>query len=98
MEKKCFRTGGGNVVKRIVCMILLLLLLAACTMEKVAVPVPAEPAGTETAETTVVTIAGTTAAEEEKPEMGYKQITQEEAKRMMARDDGHLIVDVRRPD
>ncbi len=28
----------------------------------------------------------------------YKQITQEEAKEMMKRDDGHLIVDVRRPD
>ena len=29
---------------------------------------------------------------------GYKQITQEEAKDMMAQDDGHIIVDVRRQD
>lgn len=28
----------------------------------------------------------------------YKQITQEEAKEMMAKDDGHIIVDVRRQD
>ncbi|MBQ5414736.1 MAG: rhodanese-like domain-containing protein, partial [Firmicutes bacterium] len=28
----------------------------------------------------------------------YKQITQEQAKEMMARDDGHIIVDVRRQD
>lgn len=28
----------------------------------------------------------------------YTQITQEEAKRMMAQDDGHVIVDVRRQD
>lgn len=29
---------------------------------------------------------------------GYKQISQDEAKAMMARDDGHIIVDVRRQD
>lgn len=29
---------------------------------------------------------------------GYKQISQEEAKEMMAKDDGHVIVDVRRQD
>ena len=29
---------------------------------------------------------------------GYKQISQDEAKEMMARDDGHIIVDVRRQD
>ena len=29
---------------------------------------------------------------------GYKQINQDEAKAMMARDDGHIIVDVRRQD
>ena len=28
----------------------------------------------------------------------YKQITQEEAKKMMAKDDGHVVVDVRRQD
>ena len=28
--------------------------------------------------------------------VSYKQITQEEAKEMMAQDDGHIIVDVRR--
>ena len=28
----------------------------------------------------------------------YNRITQDEAKRMMAQDDGHIIVDVRRPD
>ncbi len=30
--------------------------------------------------------------------IGYKQISQDEAKEMMARDDGHIIVDVRRQD
>ena len=30
--------------------------------------------------------------------MTYRQISQEEAKQMMARDDGHIIVDVRRQD
>ena len=30
--------------------------------------------------------------------VSYKQITQEEAKEMMAKDDGHIIVDVRRQD
>ena len=30
--------------------------------------------------------------------MTYRQISQEEAKQMMARDDGHIIVDVRRRD
>lgn len=29
---------------------------------------------------------------------GYKQISQDEAKEMMTRDDGHIIVDVRRQD
>ncbi len=32
------------------------------------------------------------------PAAVYKQITQEQAKEMMARDDGHIIVDVRRQD
>ena len=32
------------------------------------------------------------------PDTGYHQISQEEAKVMMARDDGHIIVDVRRQD
>lgn len=30
--------------------------------------------------------------------VSYKQITQEEAKEMMTKDDGHIIVDVRRQD
>ena len=30
--------------------------------------------------------------------MTYRRISQEEAKQMMARDDGHIIVDVRRQD
>ena len=30
--------------------------------------------------------------------IGYKQISQDEAKEMMTRDDGHIIVDVRRQD
>ena len=29
---------------------------------------------------------------------GYRQISQEEAKEMMSRDDGHIVVDVRRED
>lgn len=33
-----------------------------------------------------------------KPEKTYKQISQDEAARMMKRDDGHIIVDVRRED
>ena len=35
---------------------------------------------------------------EETKDMGYTQISQEEAKEMMTRDDGHIIVDVRRDD
>ena len=31
-------------------------------------------------------------------ETGYTQITQDEARERMTRDDGHLVVDVRRPD
>ncbi|MBR0416774.1 MAG: rhodanese-like domain-containing protein [Firmicutes bacterium] len=38
------------------------------------------------------------AAEEERPEAGFMQISQEEAKSMMEKDDGHVIVDVRRKD
>ena len=37
-------------------------------------------------------------ADEDSTERSYTQITQEEAKEMMAKDDGHVIVDVRRQD
>ncbi len=43
-------------------------------------------------------LAGCSSAEEEKNKALYKQISQEEAKEMMARDDGHVVVDVRRQD
>lgn len=36
--------------------------------------------------------------EEQKNTAAYKQISQEEAKEMMGRDDGHVVVDVRRRD
>ena len=42
--------------------------------------------------------AGTPAPSNAGSTPGYTQITQEQAKEMMARDDGHLIVDVRRQD
>ena len=32
------------------------------------------------------------------PQPGYTQITQQEAREMMARDDGHVVLDVRRQD
>ena len=38
------------------------------------------------------------AAEEDEAEQSYTQISQEEAKEMMAKDDGHVVVDVRRKD
>ena len=41
---------------------------------------------------------GKESGKEESMKQSYTQITQEEAKRMMAADDGHIIVDVRRPD
>ena len=37
-------------------------------------------------------------ADEDNTERSYTQITQEEAKEMMSKDDGHVIVDVRRQD
>lgn len=42
--------------------------------------------------------SSTAAAQEESEDKGYIQISQEEAAEMMKRDDGHVIVDVRRPD
>ena len=36
--------------------------------------------------------------EQENKPTGYTQISQETAREMMSRDDGHIIVDVRRPD
>ncbi len=41
-------------------------------------------------------LAGCGGDQGEKP--AYTQISQEEAKKMMARDDGHVVVDVRRQD
>ena len=38
------------------------------------------------------------AADTEKREPTFHQISQEEAKEMMAKDDGHVVVDVRRQD
>ena len=42
--------------------------------------------------------APTPAADTEKREPTFHQISQEEAKEMMAKDDGHVVVDVRRQD
>ena len=43
-------------------------------------------------------LSGCSSVKEEQNKAGYKQISQEEAKEMMGRDDGHVIVDVRRQD
>ena len=43
-------------------------------------------------------ISGCSSVREEQNTAAYKQISQEEAKEMMAKDDGHVIVDVRRQD
>lgn len=43
-------------------------------------------------------LSGCSSAKEEQNTAAYKQISQEEAKEMMSRDDGHVIVDVRRQD
>ena len=43
-------------------------------------------------------LSGYSSVKEEQNKAGYKQISQEEAKEMMGRDDGHVIVDVRRQD
>ena len=42
--------------------------------------------------------ASAPAAETEKSSPAFHQISQEEAKEMMAKDDGHVVVDVRRQD
>lgn len=43
-------------------------------------------------------LSGCSSVKEEQNTAAYKQISQEEAKEMMSRDDGHVIVDVRRQD
>ena len=43
-------------------------------------------------------LSGCASVKEEQNKAAYKQISQEEAKEMMGRDDGHVIVDVRRQD
>ena len=43
-------------------------------------------------------LSGCLSVKEEQNKAGYTQISQEEAKEMMGRDDGHVIVDVRRQD
>ena len=43
-------------------------------------------------------LGATCCAAEKQEAMGYNQIDQETAKAMMAKDDGHVIVDVRRQD
>lgn len=43
-------------------------------------------------------LSGCSSVKEEQNTAEYKQISQEEAKEMMGRDDGHVIVDVRRQD
>ena len=46
----------------------------------------------------IFVLSGCSSAKEEQNTAAYKQISQEEAKEMMSRDDGHVIVDVRRQD
>jgi hypothetical protein len=43
-------------------------------------------------------LSGCSSVKEEQNTAAYKQISQEEAKKMMSRDDSHVIVDVRRQD
>ena len=43
-------------------------------------------------------LSSCSSVKEEQNKAGYTQISQEEAKEMMGRDDGHVIVDVRRQD
>ena len=43
-------------------------------------------------------LSGCSSVKEAQNTAAYKQISQEEAKEMMSRDDGHVIVDVRRQD
>ena len=43
-------------------------------------------------------LSSCSSVKEEQNTAAYKQISQEEAKEMMSRDDGHVIVDVRRQD
>ena len=79
-----------------------LILLAGCG-EAPAATSPAETAESAAEEKTTAEAAETTAAEEnaapeETKTMTYTQISQEEAREMMERDDGHIIIDVRRPD
>ena len=46
----------------------------------------------------VFALIGCSSVKQEQNAAAYKQISQEEAKEMMGRDDGHVIVDVRRQD
>ena len=46
----------------------------------------------------LIAFSGCSSVKEEQNTAGYTQISQEEAKEMMAKDDGHVIVDVRRQD
>jgi len=46
----------------------------------------------------IFVLSGCSSVKEEQNMAAYKQISQEEAKEMMGRDDGHIIVDVRRQD
>lgn len=43
-------------------------------------------------------LSGSSFVKEEQKAAAYKQISQEEAKEMMTKNDGHVIVDVRRQD
>ena len=64
-------------------------ILAATTLLLLAICTACGQAAEETVEE---------AAEENEAEQSYTQISQEEAKEMMAKDDGHVVVDVRRKD
>ena len=46
----------------------------------------------------LLVLSSCASVKEEQNKAGYTQISQEEAKEMMGRDDGHVIVDVRRQD
>ncbi len=81
---------------RLLCIVLAVFMLAGCALQAGGGPQPAggQAADTETqqtAETEQAADGGDMAAD-------YMRITQDEAKVMMAADDGHVIVDVRRQD
>ena len=91
---------------RLLCAVLIVFMTAGCALQNGPEP---QPAGGQAAETQQAAETGQTAETQQAAETGqavdagdtgsgYLRITQDEAKAMMAADDGHVIVDVRRQD